>query len=436
MSIAPADTTVAAIRRKIRRLTASSGNSTLTTESIDQYINQAYITDFAYGIKLDQMRSVYTFYTEPYVDRYALDVNYSQGVRSPLYIDGIQGSFFKDRQQFYNMWPRWPTRSTQSPQILSKNITGATALNPCRVNSSNHGLSTGAVIYITGVLGMTQLNDNYYTITVETSNTFTLDGVDGTSFSPYTGGGTWTSTSQTFSFSVAAIPFLRNNVTLGGVSGTGQAINICDDGNGNLLYTFPNPVVSVPNVPPNPPVSPVVSSTAIPGMINRNTNNPGLQNTSVIGTVNYVSGQFDFTLPPGVALAEGSELRISVSQYQPGLPFSMLMWNNEFIIRPISRYVHKVEIEVYLTPVQFLETTDSPILSQWWEYIALLAAMKILEDRQDMDGRDNLMPILQRQEALVLERQGIEEIGQRNSTIYTSTIQSQGWNNGWGQGWL
>jgi len=32
------------------------------------------------------------------------------GVRSPVYFEGITGSLFKDRGQFYSMWPRYPTQ--------------------------------------------------------------------------------------------------------------------------------------------------------------------------------------------------------------------------------------------------------------------------------------------------------------------------------------
>jgi len=65
--------------------------------------------------------------------------------------------------------------------------------NPVNVTSTNHGLSTGDVIYIYGVLGMTSINSGNaainYTITVVDENNFTLDGIDGTSFNAYTSGG-------------------------------------------------------------------------------------------------------------------------------------------------------------------------------------------------------------------------------------------------------
>ena len=107
-----ANNTYAQIETLVRRLTASPSSSSLPSSQIQQLTNTFYSNDFPYSIKLDQMRSVYTFYTRPYIDRYPLDVNYNQGVRAPFYVEGVQGNFFKDRQEFYAMWPRWPTKFT------------------------------------------------------------------------------------------------------------------------------------------------------------------------------------------------------------------------------------------------------------------------------------------------------------------------------------
>src|SRR3990167_8344185 len=101
-AVAPSQSTYAQIEQKVRRLTASSSESSLRSADIQQYVNDVYSSDFPYAIKTDQMRSVYTFYTRPNIDRYPLDVNYNQGVRAPMYVEGVQGNFFKDRNEFYN----------------------------------------------------------------------------------------------------------------------------------------------------------------------------------------------------------------------------------------------------------------------------------------------------------------------------------------------
>lgn len=429
-AVAPGDSTVNFMRRKVRRLTASSGESTLTTNDIDQYLNNVILNDFPYAIKIDQMRSVYTFFTRPYIDRYPLDVNFNQGVRAPVYVEGIIGNLFKDRTQFFNIWPKFPTKFQIGGDTLTGTITAiAQPTNPAQITSVNHNLITGAVIQISGVLGMTQLNGNFYTVTVINANTFSLDGIDNTAFGAYISGGTWVSISQSFSFVIAA-PFLSREVVIGGVNTAGNAISINDDGNGILQLLTPNPVVSVPvqkqtssNKPP------------IPGMLNLNTANPGLISPQNIGTVNYVTGQIDFLLPSGISLAQGTLFTVWVSQYQTGRPYNLLFWNNEFTIRPVPKIIHKVEVETYLTPVQFMLSTDVPILNQWAQYISYIASMEILRDRNDFDGVEGLREGMMRQEGLVLERQAVEEIGTPNYQLFNSTTQNY-FNGGWGQGYL
>jgi hypothetical protein len=419
--MAQADSTLVAIRKKVRRLTSSSSESALSTADIDQQINTFYSQDFAYSIKIDQQRNVYTFFTKPGVDRYPLDVNYNQGVRAPCYFEGIQGNFMKDRQQFYAMWPRFPTQFQQGATTLTGDITAASQALPCQITSVNHGLATGAVITIVDVVGMTQLNGGTYIISVLDANNFTLTGIDSTGYGAYVSGGVWTATSQSFSFTIPA-PFLSKEVVIGGVTSGGDSYAINDNGFGTLQLQVPNPQVSVP-----------AQTSTLPGMKNLNTQNPGQTNVLNIGTVDYLSGSMAFNLPPGYDLASGSQFSIWVSQYNPGRPYTLFFWNNEFVIRPVPNGVYKVEVDTYLTPVQLLETSQVPILEQWWQLIAIGAAIKILEERQDMEGVQNLAQMYDRQEGLVLERQGVEEIGQPNITLFNGVVVQPYFNNyiGW-----
>lgn len=73
-------------------------------------------------------------------------------------------------------------------------ITGATAANPVVITSAAHGLADDDWIKIQGVLGMKQLNGNFYIVDNATTNTFSLQttasvNVNGLAYTPYTSGG-------------------------------------------------------------------------------------------------------------------------------------------------------------------------------------------------------------------------------------------------------
>lgn len=90
------------------------------------------------------------------------------------------------------------TASTFNLLTLLVNRTGsisaATQANPCQITSTTHRLRVGDTLSIAGVVGMTQLNGNTYTVvTIVDANNFTIN-VDSTAFTAYVSGGTWTTT--------------------------------------------------------------------------------------------------------------------------------------------------------------------------------------------------------------------------------------------------
>jgi len=66
-----------------------------------------------------------------------------------------------------------------------------TSGQPVVITSENHSLETGSNISITGVVGMTQLNGNGYTITKIDGDSFSLNGTSSLTFSAYISGGLW-----------------------------------------------------------------------------------------------------------------------------------------------------------------------------------------------------------------------------------------------------
>lgn len=74
----------------------------------------------------------------------------------------------------------------------TKNITGATRANPVVITSNAHGFANGDYVYITGVAGMTQLNNGAnatWQVGNVTANTFIARSTNGPAFSNYTSGG-------------------------------------------------------------------------------------------------------------------------------------------------------------------------------------------------------------------------------------------------------
>jgi len=74
-------------------------------------------------------------------------------------------------------------------------ISGVTQANPGVVTANGHQWTNGDRITITGVVGMTQLNTNTYTVANKTTNTFELSGTNTTGFTAYASGGTATRSS-------------------------------------------------------------------------------------------------------------------------------------------------------------------------------------------------------------------------------------------------
>ena len=376
-SVLQADSTYTFIETKVRRLTASASESALASTDIQQAVNTFYNNDFPYAIKLDQTRAVYKFLTIPNVDRYPVDVNNMQGFRAPVYFEGIQGNFFKNRDQLYNLYPRYPTQ-----------------------------------------------------------------------YQPTGGDGTTT----TFSFSLFGNnqqPFpqpnfgiLSTQVVIGGIDLNGNPIRVIDDGGavvnaygigsntttGRLLFLQQNNVganVYLDGSNGQQPAIPPLSPLPVPSP-------PSVITPQYCGTVNYVTTEIEITFP--FAPAAGTMINVWAATYQVGRPYNLLFWNNEFTIRPVPDNVYVVEVETYQTPSQFMTTTQNPVLNQWAQYIAYGAACEILRERQDTEGLANLQEGFKRQEALVLERQAVEEIQQPNITLFNTTNTGYGYGTGWGIG--
>lgn len=69
-------------------------------------------------------------------------------------------------------------------------ISGITNANPGVVTATGHTFTAGQTVYITGVGGMTEVNNRFFTVANPLVNTFELSGEDTTAYGTYTSGGT------------------------------------------------------------------------------------------------------------------------------------------------------------------------------------------------------------------------------------------------------
>jgi hypothetical protein len=122
-------------------------------------------------------------------------------------------------------------------------ISAITRANPAVVTTStDHGLETGDQIHITGVIGMTEVNDRDFVITMVDANEFSLNGENSTDHTAYVSGG-------------SVFPVVANKTLALGTLGARSALNIklaedillplgiatpytTDDGNLTLEFTI------------------------------------------------------------------------------------------------------------------------------------------------------------------------------------------------------
>ncbi len=211
-----------------------------------------------------------------------------------------------------------------------------------------------------------------------------------------------------FTFTLAGTPICRTTFTISCPDNTGFQLIAADSPQG---LTTQGTLLQIRTdntglqTPPTPPTSPIPPNPL-----------PTPPYTNQIGTINYQTGQvnINFPTPP----AAGQAIQVQFYAATNGRPAAALYWNNEIILRPIPKFTHKIELEAYQTPAQFLTSTDHPFLNNFKRYIALGCSINLLSRMGDVARKAELEPDFFAAEGRVLERQANEEIGQANATIF------------------
>lgn len=139
---------------------------------------------------------------------------------------------------------------------------------------------------------------------------------------------------------------------------------------------------------------------------------------NLIGTVEYLTGAYDFTLDSG-DIPSTATIYASVVPYQASRPTDVIFYNNQITFRPVPQQIYQVEFQISQQPLQMLTNGSAPELQEWYLFICAGAAKLIYADFPDPDGMEYLMPIWQEQLQLA-QRRTLKQLGtQRAQTIFS-----------------
>lgn len=301
-----ANSDLASIRKKVRRLTGRPSENQLSTSDIDDYINTFYRWDLPAELKLLDLKKTYSFITEPDIDIYDFTPNDINTIEPPVYVGGNIAAFTQNREYFFSANPE-----IQADYILT---TGANVVGP-------------------------------YTATVN------------------------------------ATPIKRNRVIVSTVDVSGASLTATDALTEGVL------------------AGDVLAGATID------------YDTGVIANLNFTG-----------IIGSGTKIMVQYINYSPSRPSSVLFYDNKIQLSPVPDKAYRVMFDAYVNPTALAAATSEPELRQWWQLIALGAAMKIFEDNLDMENYGKVRMFYEEQLVLV-DRKTTKELSlKRVETIYSSGV--------------
>ena len=133
--------------------------------------------------------------------------------------------------------------------------------------------------------------------------------------------------------------------------------------------------------------------------------------------INYLTGEITVTFP--TAVPSGNNINVQCYFFQTGLPRSILFYNNCLILRSPPAQSYTVELDAYLSPAAFLNTSSALPFGYMAEYLSLGAARKILSDTGDAEQLAFYEPRFLEQESLVHIRSQRQWTATRTKTLYS-----------------
>lgn len=362
------------IEVKVRRLTRSPSTAQLSQQDLYNYVNTFVVYDFPEILRTFNLKTEFSFFTNPGQDVYNTDIASFSGASSnplfnfqnlyltvhpPFYVAGYECLFQQSPEQFFSIYPKINSIAQTSVQ-----------------GNGTAGPFTG---FINSQQAILPPSSNFQ------QNINLLQG--NVLFSAYGSPGT----SEVVGMAMVDIPVVDPV--------SGFKLNF-----GNLYN-------------PNDPSYQLALRTP-PTVVDSN------------NFINYITGQYVVNFPQNTIA--GTLINSQSVATVTSLPQSIMFHNNQFTLRPVPDQSYRVSFQVYQRPTALLNSSQTPELEEYWQYIAYGAAKKIFEDRMDLDSVQMIIPEFQRQETLCLRRTIVQITNQRTKTIYDQN--SYNGNGNWGNG--
>jgi hypothetical protein len=380
----------------VRRIIKSPSNTLITDDLLIDYINRFLLMDVDARIQLFDYKTKYQFQTTPGIDQYNMPLynvqvqpgtqNIAsfpvyQGFMGPARVNGINIPFYTQNSQFYNLWPNYVQQQVQVG-------TGDGTAGPYTINLPFFPALPGH-IDITGIIAYSNSFGGYQDPILITNAQIT---------------------------NMVAAPFIeiipttsvRSAVYFFATGANGQNIVIADSGQ-FLSQSTDQDLYGLLMQPGTAPLGNLPL-----------TNGSGDDYSMTQNTINYNTGVATKVFFP-TAIPDGIPISAQCYFYQTGIPRSVLFYNNCLTLRPPPNTQYQVELEAYLTPAAFLNTSSAIPFGYMSEYIARGAARKILADTGDVEQFQFYEPLFKEQETLVWKRSQRQWTSTRTDTIYSNS---------------
>lgn len=376
----------------MRRLLKTSNSATIPDALLVDYVNRFYINDVDARIQLFDIKKKYQFITTPGVDQYNMPlydvqienplsspqkINFYpvyQGFLSPCYINGINCSLQTQKNQFYNTWPN--VIQPYYPVAIGNGGNNYTLQIPILPLVPPPNPPINAIIR--GHVDMQGI--------IATGN-----NIDPPNYLDF--------------YTKIPVTSVEARVFITSIAADGTNIVVTDSGQfltGNQNYGL---LMAPGNAP--------FGNLALPGP-----NTEPISNYSTtMNTINYLTGTINVNFPANIP--PGNNINVSCYFFQSGLPRAILFYNNCLVLRNVPDKQYLVELDGYLSPAAFLNTTDAIPFGYMSEYLARGAARKILSDTGDIEQFNFYEPLFREQEILVWKRSQRQWTATRTQTIYS-----------------